>query len=363
MNTLSIEEESIEYLKSGISINTKLGCKMGCKYCIVSEFQTKIQKTFTPEELVENLLISRFFDSKIPLLINNRSEPLSPTLKKDTLNILKILKERGIQNKKIIISKLPLGEIDYSSLKDNNVYLFRTISGMPTSVEPFSTQSNLQKILKENLLLRKETDVKIIHYWRPLVRGLNTFPAGLEKLLTEIIPCFDASVISGIRLTQRLKKIMENLGADLSDWNNDINHKFLPADLLENIIELKNKINESYQLFRHTSCAISSLEKKPDYNMHYTKEKNKSTCQNCYNKSVCYFSTLSVNIPVLKTCFQKLKKSFDFEIINDTVHILSPIYQDEISFIKQTTHYNIKADSVLKSGSERVINVNKVSSH
>ena len=124
MNTLSIEEESIEYLKSGISINTKLGCKMGCKYCIVSEFQTKIQETFTPKELVENLLISRFFDSKVPLLINNRSEPLSPTLKKDTLNILKILKEQGIQNKKVIISKLPLGEIDYSSLKDNNVYLF-----------------------------------------------------------------------------------------------------------------------------------------------------------------------------------------------------------------------------------------------
>lgn len=351
-----LSDGSIEYLKSGISLNTQLGCKMNCAYCIVDEFQKGIKRTYLPEDLVNDGLGWNLYDEKIPLFINNRTEPFWGYLKEETLSVLAILKKMGIKNKKVIISKLPLGKLkDYDALVNNNVYLFRTISGLPLQIEPYCTKENLNSILKENTFLRKETDIKLLHYWRPIIRGLNTDKKILVDLLNKIIPNFDASVISGIRLTNRLRKHMEALGADFSDWNSDINHKFLPRDILHRMFDIRDKLSKAYPLFTKTSCGISFLAREADYNLHHTKEKNLFVCKQCKNYKLCLDSLKIPNEKILNECFSKIGKKFDYRIVEKSVHVITPINQSEISYIKNTTHYNVEAENILKNPSESKI--------
>ncbi len=356
MNTL-MEEKAIEYLKSGISINTQLGCNIGCKYCIVGEFQKIIEKTFLSDILVKTLIQHRFYHMNIPIFINNRSEPLLNNLKYDTLKILKILKDKHIKNPKIIISKLTFGDnIDYDLLNNNNVFLFRTLSGMPKQVEPTSTNENLKKIVEENKLLKKYTDIKIVQYWRPIVRGLNSDSKILEELFIQVNNNFDGSVVSGIRLTHNLKKILEGYGANFYDWNGKTDHKFLPLDIWNDIKNIKDKINKNYLLFRNTSCAISYFLNKSDYNLNYLKEKNIENCKKCLNYNNCFSSKKIFDKNLIIECLNRIGRNIDYKLNADVIEIYSDIYQDELSFIKQVTGYKINAKYILKSGSEKVLN-------
>lgn len=156
---------------------------------------------------------------------------MSPLLKAETISFLRLLKERNFKNPKILISKLVFGKSDIDVLDQNNVYIFRTISGMPASIEPPSNSENRRRILQENDYLKENTNAKIIHYWRPIVRDLNSDDKILENIFSEVSSHFDGSVVSGIRVTPNIKLLMERLGADLSDWNGDTNHKFLPQDV------------------------------------------------------------------------------------------------------------------------------------
>lgn len=350
------KNESIEYLKSGISINSQLGCNIGCKYCIVGEFQKSIEKTYSPENVINELVKNRFYHENIPLLINNRSEPLFPELKNDTVNFLRILKDRGIKNPKIVISKLPYGAKDIDVLNDNNVFIFRTISGMPSDVEPTSKEKNIKTILDENLYLKSQTDAKLIHYWRPIVRNLNSSDEKLEDIFTKVCSSCDGSIVSGIRVTPNIKLLLEGFGADLNDWNNDTNHKFLPADIWNKILGIRAKIKPDYLLFRHTSCIISHFRNIADYNLHYAKLKNHQNCSLCPSYSKCHNQINIIDKDILMKCFSQLGRKFEFEISNNNAAIIkTPIYQDELSFIKMVTQYKVEAIETLKSGSERTL--------
>ncbi len=346
----------IEFLKSGISINSQLGCNIGCKYCIVGEFQRNVEKEASPQAIVSQLKSHRFYHENIPLIINNRSEPLFPELKPDTVEFLRLLKENGFNNPKILISKLPFGSDNMDVLNNNNVFIFRTISGLPAHVEPTSTKSNIHKILIENSHIKENTDAKIIHYWRPVIRRLNSSEETIKDMLTNVCPHFDASVVSGIRVTHHIKTLMEQFGGDLSDWNEDTNHKFLPPDIWNNILTCREKINPDYLLFRHTSCTISYFTNKPDYNLHYCKAKNLKNCQTCplYNKCTSFEKNINEN--ELNQYFKQLGKIFTYEIsAKNTLKINTPIYQDELSFLKMATQYKIEASDIQKSGSERAL--------
>lgn len=350
------DENYIEFLKSGISINSQLGCNIGCKYCIVGEFQKNIEKNYTPVNIIEKLKQHRFYNEKIPLIINNRSEPLVPFLRTDTVNFLRLLKENHFKNPKILISKLPFGTSDCDVLNQNNVFIFRTISGMPADIEPPSNPENRRKILLENDYLKEHTDVKIIHYWRPIVRNLNASEQILESIFSEINSHFDGSVVSGIRVTPNIKKILEKFGGDLSDWNGDTNHKFLPQDIWNNILNIKNKINPNYLLFRHTSCIISYLNKCSDYNLHYCKTKNLKYCEVCPSHHRCLNFVKNINPNELNVFFKQLGKDFQYSVSdNQTLIIHSPIYQEELSFLKMVLQYKINAQNIQKSGSEEML--------
>ena len=337
----------IEYLKSGISVSTDSGCNIGCKYCIVSEFshgQSLIR--LSPEYVADEICKYPLYNEYTPIIINNRTDPFLAAAKDNTFRLLEILDERNVPNPRVIISKLLLGEKHMPLLLNLKypTFLFRTFSGMPQNIEPTSTIKHLEKTCEENARLKGCKNLYTVHYWRPIVPNINSAPELLKEILGFVSGSFDCSVVSGIRVTQNLYKVLTNLGADLSRWNGDMNHKYLDCEIFSSILELRDVHVPEYPIFRNTSCAISTLMRVPDFNLNFYKGK---FCKNCPNKRIC-----DMHVP------RQPSKDFDnieYTLDDKTMRVKTPISQEQISCIKHRFGYSVEADKVLKQKSELLL--------
>jgi DNA repair photolyase len=280
---MELNEMTLEYMKSSFSINTSIGCSLGCAYCIVEEATGKnsLEHLRSPEDLVSRLLNHRLFiPNKTLLAINNKTDPLLKHVRGETMQVITLLKKFHLANPIMIISRLGLKEDELSNLESypGQVYFFTTYGGMTKEIEPHSGNQRLSFDT-----LRKRKNVKSIHYWRPLVRGLNDSRETLSSVLEHISGACDASVISGIRLTEGLARKIKNLGGNLNGWGGDTQHKHLPEEIVESILNLRDLKFPGYPIFKKTSCAISTLSEQPDYNLNYLQRKcvcpNQEKCQ------------------------------------------------------------------------------------
>lgn len=339
----------IEYLKSGISISTDTGCSLSCRYCIVDEFsagQSCIK--LSPEYIANEICNFKLYNPNTPIMINNRTDPLLPGVKDNTFKLLEILEERGIQNPRVIISKLTVGDkyLDRFDHIKTPVFLFRTFSGMPSNIEPVSSFNNFQKMISENIKLQQYANIHHVHYWRPIIPGINSDKQLIKQIINMADAGFDCSVVSGIRLTDHLYDKLTGFGADLSGWNHDTNHKYLDANIYNDIISTKNTINPQYNIFRNTSCAISALLNRADYNLNFIK---KRFCDGCVNTENC------ANHQVSEITKHPALNGIDYVIDKDTLIVTSPVSQEQISFIKHCFGYNVQATQILKDKSELLI--------
>lgn len=337
----------IEYLKSGISVSTDSGCNIGCKYCIVGEFtagQAPIK--LSPSYIADEICKYRLYNKFAPIIINNRTDPCLCGAKANTFKLLEILDSRDIPNPRVIITKLLVGEKYYKSLSNLKypTFLFRTFSGMVQRIEPTSTLKHLERIIAENEALKQFPNLHIVHYWRPIIPGINSDEYLLKEIFEYITKSFSCSVVSGIRVTPNLYKKLTDLGADLSGWNGDSNHKYLADDVYNTILELRNKYALDYPIFRNTSCAISALLGKPDYNLNFYKAR---FCHNCTNNKIC-----ATHIPrQMADVFDNMKYTFD----GSTLTVMTPISQEQISYIKHQYGCFIKAKQIEKQKSELLL--------
>lgn len=337
----------IEYLKSGISVSTDSGCNIGCKYCIVSEFshgQSLIR--LSPEYVADEIYKYPLYNEHTPIIINNRTDPFLIAAKDNTFRLIEILDERKVPNPRIIISKLLVGENYIQSLSNLKypTFLFRTFSGMPQSIEPTSTIKHLERACEENTRLKECKNLHTVHYWRPIIPNINSDPELLKQILSYVSVGFDCSVVSGIRVTPNLYNVLTNFGADLSSWNGDTNHKYLDSNTYSAILKIRDMHAPGYQIFRNTSCAISTLMGLPDFNLNFYKGR---FCQNCPNKRVC-----ETHVP-RQPC-----KDFDtieYMLDGNRMKIKTPISQEQISCIKHRFGYLVEADKVLKQKSELLL--------
>lgn len=337
----------IEYLKSGISVSTDSGCNIGCKYCIVSEFshgQSLIR--LSPEYIADEICKYPLYNKYTPIIINNRTDPFLAAAKDNTFRLLKILDERNVPNPRVIISKLLVGDSHLQSLGGLKypTFLFRTFSGMPQNIEPTSTIKHLERTCEENIKLKEFENLHTVHYWRPIVPNINSEPEILKKILCQVSTYFNCSVVSGIRVTQNLYNILTNLGADLSGWNGDTNHKYLDTEIYSLILKLRDIYAPEYPVFRNTSCAMSTIMALPDYNLNFYKGK---FCQNCPNQEIC-----KTHVP------RQPDKGFDiidYIIDGNTMKIKKMISQEQISYIKHRYGYRVEADKILKQKSELLL--------
>lgn len=273
-------------MKSALSINTFLGCTLGCRYCVVKyalDDYTK-KRISNPDELFSELITHRFFcPDKTLLVINNKTDPFLPEVRQDTFRIVQRIEVENLKNPIMLISKLGLREEELEILENypGKVYFLCSYSNMPKNVEPVSG-----KQLAALNILKLRKNVRSLHYFRPLIEGINDSSDSIEKVLEDVQGACDCSIVSGIRLTASLAEIIRNLNGDIQEWNGDSQHKYLPKRLLEKAVRIKDNRFPDYKLFKKTSCAISSLESSSDYNFNFLKG-NCSETTGCLNKESC----------------------------------------------------------------------------
>ena len=156
----SFNKKPIQYLKSFLSINTHVGCNLGCAYCICHAFglPTSPQKITTPKQLMKLLFKNKYFLPNVtPIAINNKSDPLLPEVKDSTLEVLKLFAKYKLKNPLIIISKLSYSpeEVDLIESFSLNLYHFTSYSGLSFPLEKVNN-----KIQKKNIKLLSKTSIK-----------------------------------------------------------------------------------------------------------------------------------------------------------------------------------------------------------
>lgn len=338
---------SIEYMKSALSVNTHFGCALGCGYCIVN-YTMGADKEFNirnPYQLLDELIDSKLFvKNKTLLSINNKTDPLLNRVRKDTFQFINLLRENGLQNPLMLISKLALRESDLELLEDypGRIYFFTSYSGMPKEIEPISgIQLNNLNILKK----RKKVDS--IHYWRPLIKGLNDSNENIKFLLESVQDSCDCSVVSGIRLSPYLVKTLKNYGANFVGWDGDTSHKYLDKGIVSNIIDIRNSNFPDYPLFKKTSCSIAYLSNLSDYNFNFLKE-NCDSFQNCKNQNVCNLRKLPTSEEIIEKR-NLLGISNDFEPKADYILFKGKLNSDEKSFLNFNLRYPVESEEFIQS--------------
>lgn len=342
---------AIEYLKSSLSLNTVIGCPLGCAYCSVAEFsEEKMQTVHSPQELVDRLKNHPLFIlDKTPLTINNRSDPLWGPVKSDTFEVMRLLDKNGITNPKVIISKCYLSPEDLGFLEDisGQNYVIVTHSGLPTRFERYSNQNQLRSLET----LQKRRRVKSLHYWRPLIKGVNDDPSILMNILLSVQGGCDGSILFGLRLNEGIRERIIPLGADLSGWDGDTKHKYLPPEIVERILEIRDREFPEYPLFRHTSCGLSASIGKPDYNFHFL---SKRCLPNCPSSEYCKVG-LPPLVDTVEAILGRLGISSPWEYGDSKLFIRGEVGEEQRSCLSHSLNYPVDCLTLTRSPSEVVL--------
>lgn len=357
MNQYSYKERyAVEYLKSSLSVSSYVGCPMGCKYCVLSslDFETKLQKITEENDLVKRLLSNRYFVSGFtPISINNRTDPfLNTSVKSSTFKILELLAENKVKNPLLLITKRSLTQTELKFLDglNLNTHLFLSYSGLPKLVEPIN--DTLDKDFLANL--KKAENIKPIHYWRPIIEGINDDEPTLEKVLRHVQPHFFCSIVSGIRLTKEVRNSLKKCTGIKFKLNPEhAVHKYLSSETTRRILELRNRVCQDYLLFRHTSCVLSFLSGIPDYNAHYVKPQN--CIFGCPNYALCDRIGRPPNGKIEKLLKHIGKEGMRHTFEDKNLNFEGTLSQEERSFLRHNLMFKVSCDSLSHSPSERTM--------
>ncbi len=337
----------IEHLKSGLSISTHFGCGLKCSYCILSTmngFNNGPVLEIEPKDLIYQLLNECDFYCKneTPIMINNRTDPFLPSVEPYTLEILDLLIENNISSPIIIISKFPPPTSLKKYFQFLDICYFYSYSGIETDFNFSKLKIDLEKI---KYVVPKNSR---FHYFRPIIPGLNDDFEYMKEILLKFRENeFTSSVIAGFRITNLNKHLIKDDTINVNKLN--YSHKLVN----NNIYEInKFLINDSYCIFRHTSCAIANHLKKFNKLNYFSKSGH--CFLSCPNYKNCFMKQID-----LKRILEQLEKNFDvkykFKITDNKIEIISPCTQELTAYIKNAYGCNIIADRVGLSKSEEVI--------
>lgn len=361
----------INYLKSSISISSYNGCSIGCKYCILSVFENreKVEKVCDENELVKKLLEFNLYTKEIPISINNQTDPfLNQTVFTSTLKILNIMEDKKVTNPLLIITKgyLSDNQINLLSKIKLNIIVLYTFSGISEKIENRNEKKQIETIKK----LSKLKNIKLIHYYRPVIEGINSDIKTIKKVVNSITKYCKASIVSGIRVNSYLEKIFKEMNIQIPN-NYDPDHKNLLPETYLRIKEEFKKVDKLYPIFKKTSCGVSYITNQPDYNGHSARIYYcKSTCPSypiCFGSNKIGFC--NKDCPNYLKCLKESKKKIStqefkklleqigktnqkFEFKEHYIYLSGTYWQEEISFLRHATKKNIKVDNLLKRPDE-----------
>lgn len=337
--------QTIEHLKSGLSLSSRSGCPLGCAYCLLhagSAEGRQVRILDTPEALVARLLQpqSLFRNGMTPLFLNNRTDPFLPQAAPDTLRMLELLAGNGVRSPVVLVSKFFPPEALRQFCGALPVMYVYSYSGL---VGDFNF-GDLDRIETATQVFPAE---RLYHYLRPVIPGRNDNPARLREILLRFADAgFSGSILSGIRVTagnrDYLSEPLEAVSA----------HKLLSPHIYNRLLEDPALSRRGYPLFRHTSCAIDSFMRRANRLGYYAR--NGHCDSRCRNRVRCE-AAAQVSGPALRAEISARFPDLEFTCGEEGVHIQSPVSQEVTAFLKNAYGIRVSADHLLLSPSEEVL--------
>ena len=330
-----------EYLKSYYSINSYIGCTINCGYCFLAPIKIvpmRPIKVIEEEELINDMINDKYFEiDKTVISLNNRTDPfISPEVKESTFKLLDIMDRMGLKNIVTITSKGLLTEEDAKRLdtyKNIRVTIIVTYNGIPMHIQPIS-QVNQETTMKN---ASKCENVNLLHQFRPIIPGVNDDEETIRKIVGYAKQYCDATIYQGIRVNDYIEERLEERNYTY-EGNIGDSHK----QKSENTDSIFKRISEedlSYQIFDHTSCALSTLYNMSDYNLHYTK---KDCPQSCENYELCHSNNYTIPDD-LADILNKIGVEDNWELKDRLIMIYGMLSDEQKSYIKHILNLNVKA--------------------
>ncbi|MFE3026126.1 radical SAM protein [Nocardia tengchongensis] len=264
----------IEYRKSGLSLNWIVGCPLDCGYCVrhlFDNYEMKVPRALmSDDDAAKMLLGNHFFQPHItPIqLLNRATDPMLPRVKPHTLNMLRLLDEQKLTNHVLVISRWHIGPEDcaiLNSFKNIRLTILVTNSGIDhKAIEPVDSNIAAKSL---RTAFENAERYRVIHYWRPIVPGLNDSDEHLRRGLG-LTNHAHATVFTGLFYKAQIQEYFKVHGLP-EPYDEGPRRKILPETLEERILTAARTFGTGSPLFRKTSCAVTYAHEVADYNGHF----------------------------------------------------------------------------------------------
>ncbi|MEU0095685.1 hypothetical protein [Kribbella sp. NPDC006257] len=270
--------DTIEYRKSGLSLNHIIGCPLDCGYCVrhlFDNFELKTPRALMSDQAaVDRLTTHSYFQPHItPIQIFNRAtDPMLPVVKPHTFNVLRLLDERGLTNHVLVITRWRVDADDCAILNSfTNIKLtvLVTHSGISDPrIEPVDSRIAASSL---HTLYDNAERYRTVLYWRPIVPGLNDSDDDIDRAL-ELSEHAHATVFTGLFFRDEIAAYYAGHGIPLP-YDETARRKIMPEISEQRILDRFHRPTDSKApygaLFRKTSCAVTYAHGEADYNGHY----------------------------------------------------------------------------------------------
>lgn len=355
MDENKFKELSIEYLKSYLSINSYIGCTINCAYCFLAPIKIvpmRPIKVIDEKMLVEKTINSVYFKENVTVLsLNNRTDPfITMEVAESTYKILKELDDRGIHNivtvtTKGLVSKDMARKL--SKFKNIKLVIIVTFNGINRKIQPISQQ--LQKDTMINISEYK--NIKLLQQCRPIIRGINDSFDVLDKTVKYASQYCDATIYQGIRVNNTIKKRLKEREYN---YNGKLDkHKVKDIEVDNIFKEIHQNFNGKYHIFEHTSCCLSYLYNKKDYNMHYKSMKCDKSCPN-YCKCMENESK-KINEEEIQKELERINIYDEYQLKEDEIFINGSLNDEQRSYIRHVLGLISKSEKRESTYSEKIM--------
>ena len=344
---------------SWIVLNPIQGCPNSCRYCFlngVNLTKTKPKILATPQETIQKLLESKFYNKDIPVCIETESDGFATSESIRYMEqLLDKIDESNIFNLIVFITKCEIPASFISKIKElerkgHKFLFFLSYSGLDNDIEIGINKENI----KRNFIELYNANLPIIHYWRPFLPQ-NSSKERIREVYNFVKKYAKCSVAIGL-------KVKENYKSKLDFWRELENTRettcaesIWTKNAYDYIWGENSVIDTDYPIFKTTSCAIA----------YATKESEQEACFNsnvCINDNRCpeeqrilcrefYKRLKPVNSKYVEDILKKLKLVNDksvYEInVNSKLRIIEirgiQLNTKEFSLLTLLTKYRIKA--------------------
>lgn len=266
--------DTIEYRKSGLSLNWIIGCPLDCGYCVrhlFDNFDMKVPRRLMSDVDAAELLVSHpyFVPHVTPIqLLNRATDPMLHSVKPHTFAMLRELDDRGLSNHVLVITRWRVEPEDcvvLNSFTNIKLTILVTHSGIDDNrIEPVDSQIAATSLRTAHEHAEK---YKVVLYWRPIVPGLNDTDAHIARAI-ELRRHAHATVFTGLFFKDQIRDYYQAHGLP-EPYAEGARRKFFPRDLEERILARAAQRPTGSPLFRKTSCGVAYAHRVSDYNGHY----------------------------------------------------------------------------------------------